>query len=117
MTRARLSRRGAIGIAALGIGAAWVGGRLADGLSQGKDVSGIMDVEALQDAPGFPDENAAGARVTMLVFSDYACGVCRKMEPLWREAVREAGDVRVIHRDWPILGEGSRRAARVALAA
>lgn len=28
-----------------------------------------------------------------------------------------AGDVRVVHRDWPILGPESQRAARVALAA
>jgi protein-disulfide isomerase len=53
----------------------------------------------------------------MLVFSDYACGVCRQVEPWWREAVRAAGDVRVIHRDWPILGPQSLRAAQVALAA
>jgi protein-disulfide isomerase len=34
-----------------------------------------------------------------------------------RAAAREAGDVRVIHRDWPILGPDSLRAARIALAA
>ncbi len=43
--------------------------------------------------------------------------MCRQVEPWWREAVREAGDVRVIHRDWPILGPDSVRAARLALAA
>lgn len=117
MKRAKLSRRDTIGLAALAIGAAWVGRRLGGELAQGKDVSGIMDVPALQNAPGFPSEGPADARVKMLVFSDYACGVCRQTEPVWRDAVREAGDVRVIHRDWPILGEQSRRAARVALAA
>lgn len=117
MRRKPIGRRDAIGLAALSIGAAWIGGRLAGELSQGKDVSGTMDVPALAGAAGFPSEGPADARVTMLVFSDYACGVCRKMEPVWREAVRKAGDVRVVHRDWPILGEGSQRAARVALAA
>lgn len=117
MTRVRLSRRDAVGLTALAIGAAWVGGRLAGESSQDRDVSDLMDVAALHDAPGFPFEGPADARLTMLVFSDYACGVCRRMEPLWREAVREAGDVRVVHRDWPILGPDAQRAARVALAA
>ena len=117
MKRAPLSRRSAIGVAALGIGAAWLGGRLGGELSQGRDVSDIMDAAELANAPGFPFEGPPGARITMLVFSDYACGVCRQMEPRWREAVREDGDVRVVHRDWPILGAGSQRAARVSLAA
>lgn len=117
MKRSALSRRDTIGLAALAIGAAWAGGRLAGELAQGRDVSDVMDVPALLNAPGFPEEGSSDPAVTMLVFSDYACAVCRRVEPLWREAAREAGDVCVVHRDWPILGEGSRRAARVALAA
>lgn len=53
----------------------------------------------------------------MLVFSDYACGVCRQVEPWWRAAVSAAGDVAVVHRDWPILGPASVEAARLSLAA
>ena len=117
MKRAGLGRRETIGLAALAIGAAWLGGRLAGELSQGEDVSDRLDVAALLRAPGFPSEGPNNAAVTMLVFSDYACPVCREVEPLWREAVRAAGDARVVHRDWPILGPDSRRAARVALAA
>lgn len=117
MKRAALTRRDAIGVAALAIGAAWAGGRLAGELSQGEDVSGVMDAPALLNAPGFPSEGPEDTALTLLVFSDYACGVCRKVEPLWRTAAREAGDVRIVHRDWPILGPASQRAARVALAA
>lgn len=113
----KLTRRDWLGLGALSLGALGVGQFLRRGLPLGDDVSAIMDVPALLNAPGFPYEGPPDAPVTMLVFSDYACGVCRKVEPWWRAAVREAGDVRVVHRDWPILGPASVRAARVALAA
>lgn len=112
-----LTRRDWLGLGALSLGALGVGHYLRRVQPLGEDVSAIMDVSALLDAPGFPFEGPATARVTMLVFSDYACPVCRKVEPWWREAAREAGDVRIVHRDWPILGPASVRAARVALAA
>lgn len=117
MTRAGLSRRDWLGLGALGLGALAVGQYLRRGMAIGRDVSEIMDVAALLDAPGFPAEGPRNARVTMLVFSDYACAVCRQVEPWWRAAVREAGDVRVVHRDWPILGPASLAAARMTLAA
>lgn len=117
MKAGALSRREWLGLGAVGLGALGLGHYLRRGQPLGRDVSGIMDVPALLDAPGFPAEGRADARITMLVFSDYACPICRQVEPWWREAVREAGDVRVIHRDWPILGPDSVRAARVALAA
>ena len=120
MSGSGISRRQWLGLGAVSLGALGLGQYLRQGQSLGRDVSDIMDVAALQNAPGFPAEGPEDARVTMLVFSDYACGVCRKVEPWWRAAVREAGDreqsVRIVHRDWPILGPASLRAARVALA-
>lgn len=110
------TRREWLGLGALSLGALGLGGWLRRGQALGEDVSDIHDTAAMAAAPGFPAIGPAGASVTMLVFSDYACGVCRKVEPWWQEAVREAGDVRVVHRDWPILGPASHRAARVALA-
>ena len=117
----KLSRRDWLGLGALSLGALGLGQYLRRGQPLGQDVSAIMDVPALLNAPGFPYEGPPDAQVTMLVFSDYACPVCRQVEPWWREAVREAAGnghpVRVVHRDWPILGPASVRAARVALAA
>ena len=112
-----LTRRDWLGLGALSLGALGVGHYVRRVQPLGADVSAIMDVAALLDAPGFPYEGPPDAPATMLVFSDYACAVCRKIEPWWRGAVREAGDVRVVHRDWPILGPASVRGARVALAA
>ena len=112
-----LTRRDWLGLGAVGAGAFAFGQYLRRGRPLGDDIAGTMDVAAIANAPGFPTEGPAQAAVTMLVFSDYACGVCRKVEPWWREAAREAGDVRLIHRDWPVLGPASVTAARAALAA
>lgn len=117
MTGGGLSRRDAVGLGAVAIGAAGLGAWLRRGVPLGEDISASLDVAELAGAPGFPAEGPPDAPVTMLVFSDYACGVCRQVEPWWREAAREAGDVQVVHRDWPILGPQSRRAAQIALAA
>lgn len=118
MTRRALSRRDWLGLGLLGAGALALGRWFGESREVGRDLTGIMDVAEVLDAPGFPSEGPATAAVTMLVFSDYACGVCRAAEPAWRAAVAEAGGgVRVVHRDWPILGAASLRAAKVALAA
>ncbi len=92
MTRAKLSRRGLLGLGALSLGAVGLGAWLRRGIPIGEDISDRIDVAAIASQPGFPGEGPA-------------------------EAMRAAGDVRVIHRDWPILGPQSLRAARLALAA
>lgn len=116
-----LSRREWLGLGAVSVGALAVGQYFRRGQPIGRDVSDIMDVAPLLNAPGFPTEGPDDARVTMLVFSDYACAVCRKIQPWWRAAVRESAEhdqpVRVVHRDWPILGPASVAAARMTLAA
>lgn len=117
MKPAKLSRRALLGLGAVSVGAFGLGTWLRRGLPLGEDVSDRIDVAEMATAPGYPAEGPADAATTMLVFSDYACGVCRQVEPWWREAVRAAGDVRVVHRDWPILGPQSLRAAQLALAA
>ena len=121
MSGAGISRRQWLGLGAVSLGALGLGQYLRRGRQVGRDVSEVMNVRAIAQAPGFPSQGGSNAPVTMLIFSDYACPICRQTEPLWQAAVRgagsEVGGVRVVHRDWPILGPDSVRAARVALAA
>ncbi len=71
-------------------------------------------VEAADDADvlGNPD----GA-ITLVEFSDYQCGYCKRAFPDLAKAVQAAGDVRLVIRELPILGPDSVMAARAALAA
>ena len=56
------------------------------------------------------------ADVVILLFSDYACPLCRAMHRDLRKLVATDQRVRIVYRDWPILGPRSVRAARLAIA-
>lgn len=55
--------------------------------------------------------------VTVSVFMDYACGYCRASLPGLAELIAKDPNVRVVYREYPVLGEASVTAARFALAA
>ncbi|WP_168846515.1 DsbA family protein [Sphingomonas sp. S2M10] len=55
--------------------------------------------------------------VTVTVFMDYACGYCRASLPGLAELVAKDPNVRIVYREYPVLGEASVIAARFALAA
>lgn len=55
--------------------------------------------------------------VTVTVFMDYACGYCRASLPGLAELTAKDPGVRIVYREYPVLGEASVTAARFALAA
>ena len=68
---------------------------------------------------GAPEVPAAGdleAPVTVVEFFDYRCGFCKRSLEAVRTALERPG-VRVELREYPILGDESLRASRLALAA
>jgi protein-disulfide isomerase len=69
----------------------------------------LEDRESPQIAFGHAD-------LAVVVFTDYQCPACRKADPALRGAIARDGKLRVVYRDWPIFGERSERAAKVALA-
>ncbi len=54
--------------------------------------------------------------VTIVEFSDYRCPYCRKAHPEVAELIRQDGNIRLIYKEYPILGEGSLTASRFAIA-
>ena len=55
--------------------------------------------------------------VTIVEFFDYNCPYCRRVKPESQALLKEDANIRLVYREWPILGEGSVFAARAALAA
>ncbi len=55
--------------------------------------------------------------VTLVEFFDYNCPYCRKMAPLLIDAEKADPQLRIVFKEFPILGPGSEFAARAALAA
>jgi protein-disulfide isomerase len=54
--------------------------------------------------------------ITIVEWFDFNCPYCRKLEPELRQVVQDDSKVRLVLKDWPILGPVSVVAARVALA-
>ncbi len=55
--------------------------------------------------------------VTLVEFFDYNCGYCKQMFPAMMDALKADGKVRLIMKEFPILGAPSLTASRAALAA
>ncbi len=72
---------------------------------------------ALETPFGSSWKGSARPDVVMTYFYDYACGYCRKSNPDIERLVAEDKGLRVVYREFPILGPDSVAASRVALAA
>jgi protein-disulfide isomerase len=55
--------------------------------------------------------------VTVVEFFDYRCAYCKRVAPVVKKLLEDDPNVRVIYKDFPILGPDSAVAARAALAA
>jgi protein-disulfide isomerase len=67
-----------------------------------------------QDSPSVGNPKAD---VTVVVFFDYNCGYCKGTVPAIEDLVKQDPAVRLIYKEYPILGATSMIAARAALAA
>jgi protein-disulfide isomerase len=55
--------------------------------------------------------------VTLVEFSDYRCGYCKKAHPEVKELLKRDPNIRLVVKEFPILGPDSMAAGRMALAA
>lgn len=55
--------------------------------------------------------------VTLVEFFDYRCPYCKQVEPSLDALLKEDGKLRIVYKEFPILGEASIYATHVALAA
>jgi protein-disulfide isomerase len=73
--------------------------------------------QALLSDQASPVEGDAQAKVTIVEFFDYRCVHCRHVAPTIDRLVSSNASVRVIYKNFPVLGEPSVLAARGAVAA
>ncbi len=62
-------------------------------------------------------EGAADGDVTLVEFFDYNCGYCRASLPIVERLLAEDKKLKVVYREFPVLGPDSESAARAGLAA
>jgi len=71
----------------------------------------------LESDPNAPNLGNPEGDVTVVEFFDYNCPYCRSAGETMQALLAADANVRVIYREWPILGDDSVIAARAALAA
>jgi protein-disulfide isomerase len=116
MDMIRLNRRrllGSLGVSALGVSALGLSALSVPALAESDDV--LTEALVLRD-PDIPVAGNAGGNISIVEYFDYQCPYCRKVEPELRQVVHEDGKVRLVWKDWPILGPMSVTAARMAQA-
>lgn len=72
--------------------------------------------ELLND-PASPVGGNPKGDVTIVEFFDYRCPYCKQMEPGLEALIKEDPKLRIVYKEFPILGPDSLIASRVALAA
>ncbi|EJN04629.1 DsbA family protein [Phyllobacterium sp. YR531] len=78
----------------------------------GKAEAEVPDQENLWPVFGNPKGST-----TIIEFFEYQCPNCKKLHPQLENFVSEHGSIRLVMRDWPIFGDVSVYASRMALAA
>jgi protein-disulfide isomerase len=73
--------------------------------------------QALLSDQTSPIEGNAQGKVTIVEFFDYRCVHCRRVASTLENLVRSNTSVRVVYKNFPVLGEPSVLAARAAVAA
>jgi protein-disulfide isomerase len=107
--RIQLSRRQTLGL--LGVTAASFNAFPA----RAEEDNVLTEALVLRD-PDIPVVGNAAGDISIVEFFDYQCPYCRKVEPELRQVVHDDGKIRLVWKDWPILGPMSVVAARMALA-
>ena len=105
------TRREALGV--LGAGALMLG--MSGSASGQSDEKVLTEALVLRD-PEIPVTGNPDGDVTIVEYYDYNCPYCRKIAPEISQVVQDDGKVRLVLKDWPILGPVSVISARMALA-
>jgi len=84
--------------------------------AQAKQADVLSRDSVLRD-PAAPVVGNASADFAIVEYFDYQCPACKQVRPVLQQVVKEDGKIRLVLKDWPIFGDMSRNAARLALAA
>jgi protein-disulfide isomerase len=85
-------------------------------LAHDDDDKVLTEALVLRD-PDIPGAGNPDGDINIVEWFDYNCPYCRKIAPEIAQVVQDDGKVRLVLKDWPILGDVSKITARMALAA
>jgi protein-disulfide isomerase len=117
------TRRRALGL--MGAGALVVGLAPVAAIAQSNDDQSnddrsnddnVLNEAAVLRDPDIPAAGNADGDITIVEWFDYQCPYCRKLESELQQVIKHDGKVRLVLKDWPILGPASVYASRLVLA-
>lgn len=77
----------------------------------------VAERQALARNPADPVGGNPKGDVTIVEFFDYRCPYCKQVKPIVEQVLNQDRNVRVVYKEFPILGRDSVYASRAALAA
>ncbi|ABD86195.1 DsbA family protein [Rhodopseudomonas palustris] len=80
------------------------------------DDNNVLSETAVLRDPEIPVAGNADGDISIVEFFDFQCPYCRKVAPDLRALAKEDGKIRLVFKDWPVLGGASIYAARLTLA-
>lgn len=107
------TRRGALSL--LG-GALLLGGGVAQAAPGGEQEADVLNEASVLRDPDIPVAGNAKGDITIVEYFDFQCPYCRKLASDLQAVVRDDGKIRMVFKDWPILGPVSVYASRLAFA-
>ncbi len=100
----------------LGAGVTMLGLGIAPGPAWAESSETVLTEALVLRDPDIPVAGNADGDITIVEYFDYNCPYCRRIEPELQQVVHDDGKIRLVLKDWPILGPVSVVAARMALA-
>lgn len=76
-----------------------------------------IDPNAILNDPDAPVSGNPKGDLTVVAFLDDNCPFCKKAKPDLTRLLKSDGRIRLVHKDWPLLGDASVYSAEIALAA
>jgi protein-disulfide isomerase len=76
----------------------------------------IVNKKSELESSDSPSYAPSGYDVTIVEFFDYSCGYCKKAQGTVEELIKEDKKIRIIYKEYPILGQASLEMSQVAIA-
>lgn len=92
----------------------WVPARTAPADDPG---ASVLTKEAVLRDTDIPVLGNPDGDITIVEYFDYQCPYCKKIAPVLDQVLKDDGKIRLVLKDWPILGDPSGYAAKQVLAA
>ena len=78
--------------------------------------AGPLSESSILRDPDIPVLGNEHGDITIVEYFDYQCPYCRKVSPDLEKIIQDDGHIRMVFKDWPIFGDVSVYASRLALA-